>query len=1502
MYETLSKWIPLLLSTLPFIFFCWINAKNNLKKEFRNRQFLAPVFALIYSIVSMICANKISNMLLSFVRSIPEYVARYSKEIAKMIKDFITDINLTFWIFLVANIVILLVYIIIKKIFLAICNRIIGSDKNASGSDGSIHGRIVSNFYTFQNDKNIWTVKEDFGQARTLLCWFYVGAVLISSIVFLACKDQMADEYIRIPFYPVFGIMLVGELYFFLNGYTNFEFINEVLGEDEENYKVLNYSLLRNVLRKIFPDRIVTENTMVDMESNTILSNDEVVKELLINEDPSLENFGTYIDSLVKEGYDLDHNYITSTVDLLNGKSVLFSNPFYKDLSMYVLYPANRELLKHNKCLVVLGRHGIEEDVKDWIYESMANITTVPSLWKVGMLSKEKTDYDIGIISKSDVLNVKIHEANRDFFEQVSYVVLVEPSKLITTAQIGVNAIAKLCSNDGEKKVIYCSIDKNCDGLVDSLSHILMTDMCEVCATNKNQGTVSYMCWDTNAEYTHHRIFPNISRYLGFGTELSFVALKNQVSEATWFGGEVYPVTDQFWINRQYYYDLLKYAGHPTKQEELSRIFKVSPNLWSAEIKDSEYITVEDENNNLFETLRLFSTRISQQGFVNVISSEYLLKEYMVDNSYIFENDPKAIPRIVADYARTERNIILRLIIMLASKHLCEDYIEKEFSLIGIKAIELKKMLWFEILKCFSSADEELNYDEIEEKRLVQVDEKNIERSFDISIIRSSRKFDLATGQMKDYYYIEDSKFIECNVCRLLCADYIAEDEKGNINYLGSELLDNVFHKHIPGQFLTLNGKYYEYLSLTSNNSVLIRRAADHIDGRHSYRQIRHYKISHEKKSDKIGSCRDYNIFKVSNEFADLNISVPAYLDMTGYDDFETAKTVVVNGVPNRTYKNKQILKIELPSVSQEVKYAITVMINEILTTLFADDQAYLSAVTKMNSEFYDGLFTDDSEKYYSYLKQNYPLTHFLFEEEGCSISDDAIYIIEDSQLDLGLLIAVERNIKRILEIVYDYFDWHLDKLEKSKNPPPVEEPVFPEPIPGTGIPKKKRFIDKIKDFFKKRKDKKKGNDDDKGATPESDAPIENDVAQTDEPQSEEPQVYEPQSEEPAETDVPQRDEVQVAAPQSDEPQSNADPVEDQVATDTPIESADASSDDNFTLNPSFFILKSEKGTSEFKDSDFDNIEFETEDEETITPGDDGVIAVTEEVSDKLRRLPYHEKNYLMFGSKKINEHFTGTIICNTLDYLKKLGFDNSALTQARRNKNIADTIEKTYKPYLQGTHYCDFCGVELSGTEYEILIDGRERCMQCGRSAVKTGEEFAEIFKDVLRNMETFFGIRINVGIKVEMINSKKLAKRLGQTFIPTSNFDARAVGLAVSDGAGYTILIENGAPRVKSMMTIAHELTHIWQYINWDKKQINSLYGKNASLEIYEGMSTWVEIQYAAYINEPAMAKRTEMLNMYRDDEYGRGFVKYLGQYPISYTGDMEIDTPFKNFPPLK
>lgn len=1448
MIETILNIVKMISALLPFIILCFVSRKLNLPRSERSKQFFMPVIALIYVIIAMLLMNSVNEWLIKLLNSLPKRISALAgvswmpknvgaafARIGGFIGSLLANLNLNFWIFFIANTVMILAYMLIKKICVKIASR-------AVKTDGVLHTKIAGNFYEYFSDKNKWCIKESYVQARNMLKVFYYSAVIISALLMIVSRRFYYNGALRSVFYPVFGIIVVGELYFYLDGTTKREYSEQILGEDEDAYKTVNYSLLRKFLRSVFGDKLLSENTSINNALAYDVTTDEIIREFEKSEDQKVVCFASYADKLNKSGFRIDHNYLRSSLDLINGKSILFNDPFYNDLIPYAFYPMNRTLLSHQKVLVVLGRHSIESDIKEWIEKGIEAVTNIPFLWNIGVLNSEKQELDIGIVTRSDVLDIGLHNANSEFLENVGFFVIIEPSKLISTAQIGLNLLVKKCRTEDDRNIVYCMCDKNCDGLVDAMSHILMTSITEVSATKKHLGTSSYMCWEADGDYLHHRLVPNISRYLGMGTELSFAALKNQVSKTKWYGGEAFPVTDIRWIDKQYYYDLTKYAGLPTGQEILDERFITTPNFWSADVEKNNYLTVEDEAYNMFEILRDFSTRTTEQGFINIISSEYLLKDYMADNASVFEADAKAVPLIVADYTRSNRNTVLRLILMMSTFPVCSEVLEKELSLLGITVFDLKKQLWYELFNCYSEVFEtkELPQDyrqAVNEVYSNPVRLGNTEWTKDI--IRVEEAFNLKAGRIRTTYSISDPGFLALCVSELRSAGYVAEDEKGQRYYLGAELGGHIYQKYLPGQFFTFDGKYYEMQYLTADGQVLVRRAADHITGRPAYRQIREYRIHGIKPSEKIGAQQDIAGMKLVREFADISVDTVGYYRMEKYNDFKTAKRISFegenSGIPERVYRNKEILRIELSDfggkLNDNIRYTVALLFNEIFRTVFAENQAYICAVT--------------DESFLAETEGDKPLTYSI-KGEGCEIRKNAIYIIEDSQLDLGLTVAVERNIQRIFGIIHDYLDWHMQTLEASLNVPPesgppivftdngdAEKPENPKSPSKKGIKEIftaignafKRFFDKIKGRFKKKI------------------------------KEEEPSL----GEVPA--DIP-------AVSQMETEQEKAVTEE----TEIPENATDSISGEGIAKET----------------ADMTELPFFGEISRSAENRRESAVGYSAE------RKPYHERYYMLYGR---DFEFPFTDLSGTLDYLSEMGMRRNPLKQAREGKKIAEFIEATYKPGKPDARYCDFCGAEIFGVEYETLADGRDRCLSCGRTAIRTADEFRKIFEDVKRNMESFFGIRINAGIRVETVNSKTLHKRLGKAFVPTPKSDGRVLGVAINDKNGYTLLVENGSPRMASMLTMAHELTHIWQYLNWSDKAIRKKYGKKMSLEIYEGMAKWVEIQYAYLINEPITAKREEIITSHRDDEYGHGFLRYRANYPFSTGTVITKRTPFMN-----
>ena len=253
-----------------------------------------------------------------------------------------------------------------------------------------------------------------------------------------------------------------------------------------------------------------------------------------------------------------------------------------------------------------------------------------------------------------------------------------------------------------------------------------------------------------------------------------------------------------------------------------------------------------------------------------------------------------------------------------------------------------------------------------------------------------------------------------------------------------------------------------------------------------------------------------------------------------------------------------------------------------------------------------------------------------------------------------------------------------------------------------------------------------------------------------------------------------------------------------------------------------------------------------------------------------------------------------------TLAWLESKSFANGELSAARAALQVREFSSFTFDSL--GGKYCDFCFVLIMGGEYEELNDRRERCTRCSKTVLATDDLFVEEFNRVRSNMEIAFGITLNTPTNVRMVNAREIARRTGEKFTATSEVDPRVLGFATKGSNGrHELFLENGAPRQAAITTMAHELTHIWQYDNWTDADIIKTYGAEHRLAVYEGMATWVQIQYLIFTREFDYAQRQQAYAVMRDDEYGDGYKIFLQRYPHTMSGEVVGESPFHQTPPL-
>ncbi|MBR4445248.1 MAG: hypothetical protein IKS37_05085 [Solobacterium sp.] len=1346
---------------------------RNLDKEERHRQHMitlaAPILLVILSTIATFCVHVFDDASWEWVRFV-----------------FQSYLALIAW-----NLIVIYVYLLIRGKMLKYVKTMPIPTSYTEIEEPKVMEWIImqirrhtEEWYEFDEEDHIWVLKEKYADMRRIVKLIanamYVLAVLVISY---AVTRSGSHGFIQ-RIYPICMYAVIAELRNFLDGYTKAEYSNEIGGEAISSTLYGNYSKLRSVLEETFGDDLLVSRT--NNEFGTRPGSTNYLKELSESEDPVDRIVADYYKCLPGEGegrFDTDLVQLTNT--LLHGKSAVLMNPFYRDIGEYILLPVVNELVNNRRCLVIIGRNSMAKDVKDWLRESLRDYCHTERLWRVEELDEKKPDCEVGILSFSRLYDLDVLKANRQFLLHTDFVLMLEPSHMLTTSQTGLANLAEIIRE--KSGACYCICDRDTDGLADTLSHVLKVNITDVISASAPKAVYTVMGWDADGDYQRQKLFGKEVHYLGDGTEISAVALKNQVPHVSWYAESKAPIIDLRWIVGQYYAQICRYAGLPARQKTIDDYMTFSSNLWGSRQEENDFLIAEDEFCNLFATARAYMTRGETQSFVNVISENYLLRDYMRMNRQLFMNDHKAIPTIVSAYVKSERNTVFRLILMMAAGQVKESFIIHELSLLDI---ETKSV-----------------YDTMTD--LIRKYTVNVQDA----IITLTQKVELneeLVAHTVNYYSIEPGIFEKYFRGTLRNAYFIVEDETEGSEYIDARLYEHVTQLVMPGQLIINNGKMYRVYSVNPDGCIL-HRAGDAYAGRRYYRQMREYMLEDGFTTEKIRRIGDLEIALEKRAFA---VETTGYLDMKNNGDLRTARYIDLSDDPQikayrRQYRNKNILRLRLPETTKNQRYTLTVLLAELFRSLFPDSWQYI-AVLHERPEDAEGV-----------------LSKFTYGING-TYDAESIYIVEDSDMDIGLLEAIDNSIIRILEIIADYIDWHFETLQKKEEDPRnniVHAVVLPA---DEQLPKeKKNLLKRIRDWFKGIFGGKKNH---------------NEVILHSEAPGNAPEPQEPQ-------DTPEQPETVPA----EKPQEEPVPQETEYIPET---------EGNGIPDPDVNV----------QDGAPDDIE----------------ILIPEENTEYLRRC------FLKLGFDEIDSRFD---LEGLAVYMNRHGWTNNDLTHSRKREP-----EEAVHMDLQAELICDFCGKPLSGVSFEKLQDGRIRCSECSRTAINSVEEFRELAERTEVMMENIFGITYKRIIHIETADARTIARQSGSIFRPGPGFASRVLGFARRQGDKYSILIENGSPRLASIETFSHEMTHIWQYLNWDDKEMTKLYGnQKLRLIVYEGMAVWASIQLLYAIGETDFAREQEMIYASRKDEYGEGFRLYREKYGFVTNGDAPMHTPFHTMPPL-
>ena len=705
-------------------------------------------------------------------------------------------------------------------------------------------------------------------------------------------------------------------------------------------------------------------------------------------------------------------------VQLLEGSNVFYASPFYKDVDGCIFFLIFMSLLRQEKGLILTEDSEALDKLAEWLSNGVDTLSGLGKLWNVAVLQDAGENIDVGILPFQACPELLLNGLD-GFLEQVSFVVILESSNMLIGGQELVLSLADRISAK-TKGCTWLLCDWNAESMLDLFSHLLKIDLTYVSATpaGAKEAAVSY--WDTESEPDY--IWPMAKRFLGLETGLATVAEKNEVPCVNWYGVDCMPVADISWIIAQYsqvHSSQLGRTGHQDDLDYLPTQLQYRVSAIPCNAVSENFLIVEDSCCNLYETARQYVTRGRKKVYVHVLSPNYLLRDFMKSRAKEMENDPKYLAQLVPEYVNSTRNAYLHLVRRLLVEEVsetdiytqlnrCEEPPEfvkhpiAEFHVKDAIKIMVKTLLGISINVNSDIQTQAHAVFSEEEARMVQepwchIIGKDVHRAF-LKYFRQAR-------------YIDETERIR-SISHLMLAGHL-------------EL------KYLPGQFITLNGKYYQVERLLDSKSEMLlslTRASDQLRGRYFYRQIRTYEV--DGSSETMEGTPVFSKYGVSltRLYLDFTAETIGYITMEkGWNKCTDAGKHPYQG-SLRCYFKKQALRVDLPEnqVEREDFLYFAAIVHDMFYTFFPQ-YCYLLSVAIAWEE-------KEQEFYPQYCGVLSRLT-FLQEKRAECVEGQAetkmpsknarsLYIFEDSYEDMGLLRSIERHFPRILQIVAEYVKW----------------------------------------------------------------------------------------------------------------------------------------------------------------------------------------------------------------------------------------------------------------------------------------------------------------------------------------------------------------------------------------------------------------------------------------------------------------------------------------------
>ena len=430
------------------------------------------------------------------------------------------------------------------------------------------------------------------------------------------------------------------------------------------------------------------------------------------------------------------------------------------------------------------------------------------------------------------------------------------------------------------------------------------------------------------------------------------------------------------------------------------------PNGWSDVVDIEPFITARDADSNFPRLLATLRSKGSSEVFVQIVTAPYILRDYFAANMEYFVYKP-----VLSPYSPTLTELPFTQALVLLHKLVLEDLKECDLNILirdMVPIVENTREAIFSIL---------MHYFGIEESVLQIMITQNRSFEFDLAVGRFPTTLASSFRLSKDILDIEELSWLR---------KYTVCDPDGKtLEFITAE---HVHQSMFKGRCYPIAGQIYAVERIDDRSKQVIVKGDSEAQKDYLYRPDLTVTLECGGPVNSI-ECEDFRGIQIKKELSE----VPFHVVNQGWLEFDDRLTlakdkyVYINGsTSTRSYRFGRMFRLLIGSTlpaeqNQIIAHAISFVISEMRQTLFPENHHLLLVGTQI----------DDPTRFFSEFEALHKLSITFSSPHDDIGSENSSWVnllaVEDSISDLGMCQFLATNWDKLLEQVYDYFEWVTD-------------------------------------------------------------------------------------------------------------------------------------------------------------------------------------------------------------------------------------------------------------------------------------------------------------------------------------------------------------------------------------------------------------------------------------------------------------------------------------------